>query len=164
MAIALCILNWLIPGAGFAACRDYARGAALFVLINTIFAIGVLLGGYVLAPDSLVPMTRGFNLVGALTYLAEAFHGGGWVLIRFLQNVSADNPDAFFQMKNQAIKTYSDLGVFHLVVAGGLNYFATVRLYDLLAGNPELTEGEAAPPKDSGGEERDSAGGERISR
>lgn len=151
----LCLLNWLIPGAGYLAVRDVSRGITLFLVINFCFAMGVLLGGYILVPATWSPRAAGFNLVGTLTYICQVFDGGGWLLVRILQNVSAGDADAFFNIKGQAVKTYSDLGAFHLVVAGGLNYFATVRLYDLLAGNPELSaESEAAdePEKEQGGQ------------
>ena len=135
------MVNWLIPGAGFLLVRDYQRGVTLFLAINGCFAIGLLMGGYVLAPASFDPRAEGFNLVGLLTYLAQAFHGGGWLLLQGAQSAAADNPEAFFNLHRLAARTYSDLGAFHLVVAGCLNYFATMRLYDLVAGTPELTEG-----------------------
>ncbi len=94
-----------------------------------------------LAPASFHPRGEGFNLVGLLTYIAQAFHGGGWLALQTAQNAAAENPASFFNLHNLAARTYSDLGAFHLVVAGCLNYFATVRLYDLMAGTPELTEG-----------------------
>jgi hypothetical protein len=148
----LCLLNWLVPGAGYIAVKDVARGVTLFVVINLCFAIGLMLGGYILEPASWRPLTPQFNLVGVLTYLSQAFHGGGWLLLRFLQDASADTPQAFFNIEHQAARTYADLGAFHLVAAGALNYFATVRLYDLLAGTPELSasapSSEANPKPD----------------
>lgn len=138
-AMALCLLNWVIPGAGYIGVGDVARGVTLFILINATFATGVWMGGYILEPASWRPFTAEFNLVGILTYIVQAFHGGGWFLLDWLQDAAAADMGAFFNQKAQAVRTYSDLGVFHLITAGGLNYFATVRLYDLLAGTPEMS-------------------------
>lgn len=140
IAISLCFLNWLIPGAGYIACKDYKRGIALFLITVGCFAIGLFLGGYVLRPEWSWRSPE-FNFVAILTYIAQAFFGAGWLGLQLLHTVSEQDPDAFFNLHRLAGgQAYSDLGVFHLVVAGGLNYFATVRLYDLVAGSPELTE------------------------
>ena len=144
-ALGLCLLNWLIPGLGFALCKDWRRACVLFVLINICFAIGVLLGGTILPPLSWKPFTPDFNVVAVLTYLSQSFHGAGWLVLQALHGAAAETPDAYFNLRRMAASTYGDLGSFHLVVAGGLNYFATVRLYDLLAGSPELTQ-EHTPP------------------
>lgn len=138
-ALGLCLLNWLVPGAGYIAVRDVPRGATLLVLTNAMLMIGIAGGGYVLAP-AWSPKNPEFNVVAILTYLVESFHGGGWLALQALQKATAASPEAFFNLHRQSIRPFSDLGVFYLVVAGGLNYFATVRLYDLLAGAPELTE------------------------
>ncbi len=144
-AFLYCFLNWLVPGLGYILCKDYPRGLTLLVLINACFVIGVFLGGYILPPLSWVPRNPEFNLVSILTYLSQAFHGSGWLGLQYLHEASSSDPEAYFSLTNLAGKSsYSDLGVFHLVVAGGLNYFATVRLYDLMAGTPELSESEAA--------------------
>ena len=143
MALALCAANWLIPGLGYILSRDMARGATLFILINLCFAIGILMGGYILAPVSWAPFTPNFNLVGILTYLSQAFHGGGWLGLQGLQRAAASDTSAYFNLTALGSKPYADLGAFHLVVAGGLNYFATVRLWDLLAGNPQLSQAPA---------------------
>ena len=142
----MCIGNCLIPGLGFALCKDYSRAALLFVSLNGCYLAGMAWGGYVLAPQSWVPMTPEFNLVTALTYLTQAFHGSGWLLQQALQiaggrQLLAEEPGFFarFALQRMGALPYSDLGCFHLIVAGGLNYFATVRLYDLTAGVPEMT-------------------------
>ena len=128
-----------MPGAGYIVVRDIPRGATLMVLINAMLIIGIATGGYVLVP-AWSPKNPEFNIVAILTYLVEAFHGGGWLALHALQKSTAGSADAFFNLHRQSIRPFSDLGVFYLVVAGGLNYFSTVRLYDLLAGAPELTE------------------------
>lgn len=146
--MALCLANWLVPGLGFVLTKDVARGVILFVVINACFAIGLFLGGYILPPLSWTPFSPNFNLVAILTYLAQFFHGGGWLALQYLQNLAAGDPEANFNMQRLGAMTYSDLGAFHLVVAGSLNYFSTVRLYDLLAGNPELSQSHPAPTID----------------
>jgi Family of unknown function (DUF6677) len=147
IALGLCAINWLLPGVGFILCKDYRRGALLFVLINLVFFLGVFFGGYVDAPGSWKPFTPNFNLVTGLTYIAQSFYGGGWLCMEYLQGLGEDGGGPF-NIINLATKTYADLGVFHLVVAGGLNYFCTVRLYDFLAGIPEETIGEGGGVSD----------------
>lgn len=108
------------------------------ILINGCFAIGLFYGGYVMVPVFHFRHPE-FNIVSLLTYISQAFHGGGWALMQFLHTLGNENGTGWFNLHRMAARPYSDLGVFHFVVAGGLNYFATVRLFDLLAGNPELT-------------------------
>ncbi|MCC6546649.1 hypothetical protein IT570_05725 [Candidatus Sumerlaeota bacterium] len=153
MALGLCVLNWLIPGLGFALCKDFRRAGVLFVLINLCFAVGVFFGGTVLLPLSWKPFTADFNVVAILTYLSQAFHGSGWLALQALHAAAESTPDAYFNLRHMAAKTFGDLGSFHLVVAGGLNYFATVRLYDLLAGSPEMTQEHGSTPVESAAQE-----------
>ena len=103
------------------------------VLINLCFAIGVFLGGTILVPPLSIRHPD-FNLVSLLTYLAEALHGGGWVALQIAHGTAVSNPDGLFHLHRMAAKSFADLGTFHLVVAGCLNYFSTTRLYDLLTG------------------------------
>jgi hypothetical protein len=144
-ALGLALANWLIPGAGFWIVGDRPRAITLFVVINACFAIGVLLGGHILAPVW-APRDPEFNLVAILTYSAQAFHGAGWIGLQLLQRSAAAYPESFFNMRRLAGLTFADLGVFHLVVAGSLNYFATTRLYDLLRGMARLQPGVAPEP------------------
>lgn len=141
-ALILCALNWLVPGAGYLAVRDYARGLTFFAVINAILLAGVALGGYVLTPVWHYRHPE-FNLVAVLTYLTQALHGSGWLLLHALHGFAAQSPQSFFNIHAMSSRTYSDLGLFHLITAGGLNYYTTVRLYDLTAGNPKLTESAA---------------------
>jgi hypothetical protein len=158
-ALAVCLANWLVPGLGYVLCRDVTRGVILFITINACFAIGLYFGGYILIPPSWTPTNPNFNLVTVLTYLVQAFHGGGWLALQALHHVSAGDTEALFNLKRMAASTYSDLGAFHLVVAGGLNYFASVRLYDLLAGSPELTQEPSAKGASGAPQTPESAGG-----
>ncbi|CAN5248563.1 hypothetical protein BH09SUM1_BH09SUM1_10700 [soil metagenome] len=82
-----------------------------------------------------------FNIVAILTYVTQSFFGSGWLFMLATHHAAAATPGAFFNLNRLAgANPWSDIGVLHFVVAGGLNYVATVRLYDLLAGSPELTE------------------------
>lgn len=138
VALAYCAANWLIPGSGYLLWGNFARGITLLILINLLFLIGVAYGGHVVMPAWYYKAPE-FNIVAILTYLVEAFHGGGWLALQYLHSISETNPDAAFNSINMGQSAYSDLGVFHLIVAGGLNYASTVRLYDLCSGNTDLT-------------------------
>lgn len=146
-ALGLCLVNWLVPGLGFFLVGDRLRGTVLFLIITFCFVVGALMGGYVLAPGSWHPRSPEFNLVTVLTYLAQSFNGGGWLLVQWLQGAAEGNPEAAFNLVRLGTRTYSDLGVLHYIVAGSLNYLATVRLYDLLAGT---VEGEVSGGAEAG--------------
>ncbi len=137
IAIGLSIINWLVPGLGYILAKDTARGVTLFVIINAVFAIGLLYGGYIMAPTTLQVRDPNFNLVGLLTWFVQAFHGAGWLGLQWLESVSAGNDDAYFNLNHLARRTYSDIGSLHLLIAGGVNYFASAHLYDLLTGQVE---------------------------
>jgi len=162
-ALGLCVVNWFLPGAGFIAVGDVARGLALAVTMNGCFLVGLLLGGYVLPPEWSTSSPN-FSIVACLTFIMQFFHGIGWaagtICWHMVQEGSQSGVVQFFAGRPGS--TYSDLGAFHLLVAGGLNYFATSRLYDLLAGDPTI-EGdsaeEAGHPVAADGAESDSPGG-----
>jgi len=152
-ALLTCLVNWLLPGAGYILCGDWKRGLVLGLVINACFVGGLLYGGYVLMP-AFSPRDPEFNVVMVLTYCSQAFYGGGWLLLQILQKLSAGSPDSFFSLQALAIKPYSDLGSFHLVVAGSLNYLATIRLYELLTGKSATPEGENPAPEAAAGGEK----------
>lgn len=145
-ALGLCVVNWFLPGLGFIAVGDRSRGLALFVGINGCFLAGLMLGGYVLPPEWSTASPN-FSIVACLTYIMQFFHGAGWAAANLcwglVQEGSQNSIVNFLAGRPGA--TNSDLGAFHLLVAGGLNYFATMRLYDLLAGDPSL--GDENPQK-----------------
>ncbi len=136
-ALLFCFLNWIIPGLGYYLSGDRNRGIQLFILITGCFLIGVLWGGFILSPAWVGPRHPEFNLVLMLSYIVQVFNGIGWGILSFLHSISDD--EALFGIISMSSRSYSDLGQFHLIVSGALNYFATVRLYDLLAGNQEIS-------------------------
>ena len=119
----LTLLSWLIPGAGFLVLRQYARAAALFLLIETPFVIGVLLTGSVLLP-AWTPGDWGFNIVNSLTFITQMGNGllGGVWLIGGRMGAE------FFQ--GQEWGALFDLASFHIMVSGAMNYFAVCNFYD----------------------------------
>jgi hypothetical protein len=143
-ALGLCVVNWFLPGVGYIAVGDTKRGIALFVAMNGCFLIGLLLGGYVLPPEWSTSSPN-FSIVSCLTFIMQFFHGIGWAAASVCWNLVQEGSQSgvvHFLAGNPGA-TNSDFGSFHLLVAGGLNYFATSRLYDLLAGDP--TNGEETP-------------------
>lgn len=144
-ALLICAANWLVPGLGFILVGDRARGVTLFVLLTACFVIGVLLGGYILQPTFSMRSPE-FNLVAILTYLTQACFAGGWLALQGLHAAASGNPEGFFNLQRLAASNaYSDIGSFHLIVAGGMNYLSTIRLYDLLTGQSELSAPDYRP-------------------
>lgn len=131
-AVGLALLNWLIPGAGYAAVGDFLRAGILCLIINLIFAIGLYLDGYLYVPS--FRLGPEFNIVAILTLAVQALHGGGTILL--LAAAEVGGPLGALLVRDPGAP-YSDLGAFHLLVAGGLNYVASARLYDLLVGYEE---------------------------
>lgn len=149
IALGYCALNLVVPGAGFLAARDWVRGACLVALVNGVFLLGLMFNGYVVVP-AFSPKDPLFNVVSLLTFVMQAFHGGGCLAAIWAQG--ADGAVAGL-LARDAGAPFADLGAFHLLVAGGLNYFATVKLFDLLTGRdswPEEVEADASGEGDGG--------------
>ncbi|MCB2155185.1 hypothetical protein KQI84_09880 [bacterium] len=140
VALLYCLVNWLVPGAGFLLAKDYRRGWLLFALLNGCFVLGLALHGTANLP-SFHWGSPTFNIVAVLSFLVQIWHGGGTLLLLAVQHVGGPLAGLLLRDPGWA---YADLGTFHLLVAGGLNYFATVRLYDLLAGDPSHGEADEA--------------------
>lgn len=131
-ALGYSLINWLVPGLGFLLVGERLRGVILFILINGVFALGLFFDGYVSLPS--FKFGPEFNLVSILTFIVQSAHGAGTGLLLVLQG--QENALSKLLIRNPGA-AYSDLGSFHLLVAGGLNYFASVRLFDLLTGYEE---------------------------
>lgn len=131
--LALTLLSWLIPGAGFLAVGRVARGMALFVLIQTPFAMGVLMSGAV-PPPVWTAGDLGFNIVNSLTFVCQLGNGGlsGVWLVGNLAGVP------FFADRGQL--PLFELASFCIMVSGALNYFTVCNFYDRhVAPKPEAT-------------------------
>lgn len=157
LAMGYCAANWLVPGLGFLLTRDWARGIGVMVLINGVFLLGLAYDGYLIVP-ALNPRDRAFNVFAALTFIVQLAHGGGFLAVYAAEQLGG--PLASLLVKNPGA-AYSDLGGFHFAVAGGLNYFATVRLWDLMRPDGTSPEGGSTgqAPK-MGSETAGGSGGE----
>ena len=158
IAFAYCVLNWLVPGAVYLAARDFRRGALLFLIINGIFVTGLLYDGYIYVPPFLWGMPN-FNVVALLTFIVEVCAGGPTLLVLFSERAGGLLESTFVRPAGSA---YSDLGAFHFLVAGGLNYFATTRLYDFLTGYAEVQEKREEAKKKEESAEPDGAEEEEV--
>ncbi|MEQ8822122.1 MAG: hypothetical protein RLY93_17940 [Sumerlaeia bacterium] len=145
--LAFCALNWILPGSGYLAAGIRTRGWTLFALLNGCFLLGLAFNGTTEMPG-LLPSSENWNIVAVLTFMVKVCHGGGTMLLLWL----ADSESLLGRLLVRDPGTaYSDLGSFHLLVSGGLNYFATVRLYDILTGadEDELARGKEQERTDS---------------
>jgi hypothetical protein len=119
----LVLIDWAIPGLGFALVGRWTRGLAQFLIVWVTFAIGLALHGGVVWPSWSIH-AAGFNLINNITFVIQMGAGlpalaslaGGWLGLSWLGGVPQD---PFFE-----------LGGYYMVVAGALNYFAVCNLYD----------------------------------
>jgi hypothetical protein len=132
-ALGLCLVNWLVPGAGYLAAGDRVRGLSFLFLLNGCFILGLVLDGIILTPS--LPNSPSFNIVAALTFLVQVFHGGGTLGVVLAQRF--EEAGVLGLLARSGTGAYADLGAFHLLVAGGLNYLACVQLWDFLTGSED---------------------------
>jgi hypothetical protein len=138
--ILLTIGSWLVPGLGFLVKRNYWRGAAIFLLINGTFLLGLLLHGTVLIPDFNY-RSPSFNVVNLLTFLGQMGSAGPslFCLARDQWNWKIFPPvetDPLF-----------DLAMLYLLVSGCMNYFCVCGFYDRYVA--DQTPGDSAARGDS---------------
>lgn len=123
--LSLVWLNWLIPGAGFAARGRWARAGAQFGLVMGTVLLGALMHGGVTWPAWSLQSPE-FNLINNITFVVQIGSGApalaslgghlaGW------EWLGGDPPHALFE-----------LGSYYLVVAGAINYFGCMNFYDRL--------------------------------
>jgi hypothetical protein len=138
----LVLLNYLLPGAGFCAVGRRGRGLLQGTMVLVTVALGWSLHGGVAWP-SWSPQAMDFNLINNLTFLVQL--GGGLPNLASLVAHQLGWPLLGGVPKDP----YYELGSYYLVVAGAVNYFATLNFYDrLVKRDPRFLE-----------QERDEAGG-----
>lgn len=122
-AFPLLVGSWFVPGLGFIARRDYWRGAAVFILLNGTFLLGLLLHGTVL-PAEFNYFSPSFNVVNLLTFIGQMGNGAAslfclasakWKL-GIIRPVETD--------------PWFDLAALYLLVSGCMNYFCVCNVYD----------------------------------
>ena len=142
---ALMALSWLIPGAGFMAMGQVARGLVLFAFIEIPFVIGVAMTGAVL-PPAWTPGDWGANIVNTLTFITQmgnGFAGGLWLVGDLLNNAFlGPDPPHYLQIVSFLFgnkffmgdppHALFELASFYIMVSGGLNYFCVCNFYDRL--------------------------------
>ncbi|OPZ01249.1 MAG: hypothetical protein BWZ10_03487 [candidate division BRC1 bacterium ADurb.BinA364] len=140
-------LAWLIPGAGFAAHKRLARGAALFAAIHLTFALGVAMHGGLDWPAWSIH-NPGFNIVNNLTFIIQM--GAG---LPALISLAADlgwARGALDFMAGQPSNPLFDLSGFYLLVAGAMNYFVVCNTYDRLFARAAAAQEPAGEDKSRG--------------
>lgn len=148
VSLALCGANLAVPGAGYLAAGDSRRGWSLFALLNGLFLLGLAFDGTAQPPAALAPGDPLFNIVAVLTFVVQAFHAGGTALV-VLAGMAPETLAGRLLARDPGA-AFSDLGTFHLLVAGALNYFATVRLFDKLTGEDEAAESSVGKADSAG--------------
>ena len=121
----LVVVNYLLPGVGFCVAGRWARGLMQAALVLVTAAIGWSLHGGVVWP-SWSFQAKDFNLINNLTFLVQL--GGG---LPALASLSAHSMH-WTALEGVPKDPYFELGGYYLVVAGAVNYFATMNFYDRL--------------------------------
>ena len=112
----LCVVAWLIPGAGHLWMGRRQKGIVFLLALPLMFAIGLLLHGRVFPFDFSEP------LVG-LAAVANFLAGAPWVLSRLLEA----------GLGTVTAVTY-EYGNCFLIVAGLLNFLVILDAYDVALG------------------------------
>jgi hypothetical protein len=147
-------LNWLLPGLGFVLCRRHARGLTQFLIVIVTFALGLAWHGGVDWP-SWLPSAPDFNLINNFTFLIQLGMGLPAIL-SLLANLSTGLATTLHLgfLAGTPTHPYYELGVFYMIVAGAINYFATCNLYDrIIHPNPRFAEQEGLTEKESSEQE-----------
>ncbi len=124
-------VNWLVPGMGYLVAGDRRRGWALVLLLNGAFLLGLGLRGGVVVPD-FNPRSAYFNVINVLSFTVQ-MGGGGPSLLSLAAHQMAPSGShgavTRFLAGEESAATF-DLGSFHLLLVGALNYFACCAIYD----------------------------------
>ncbi len=124
-------VNWLVPGSGYFVAGDRRRGWALVILLNGVFLLGLGMRGGVVMPD-FNPRGAYFNVINVLSFTVQMGGGGPSLLsLAAHQSQASGNQGALtrFWAGEESAATF-DLGSFHLLLVGALNYFACCAIYD----------------------------------
>jgi hypothetical protein len=114
--VLLCLVSWLIPGAGHIWMGRRQKGVVFLLALPVMFAIGLMLHGRVF------PFEFSEPLVG-LAALANLLAGAPWVLTRMLDGGGG----------TVTAVTY-EYGNCFLIVAGLLNFLVILDAYDVALG------------------------------
>ena len=114
--VLLCLVSWLIPGAGHLWMGRRQKGLVFLLALLAMFAFGLLLHGRVFPFDFSEP------LVG-LAAVANLLAGAPWVLTRMLDGGSGTVTAVSYEYGNC-----------FLIVAGLLNFLVILDAYDVALG------------------------------
>ena len=101
----------------------------IFPILYLVFALGILLHGAVVGPKDYQSPEGFFNPLAYLTFFVQLFFGLpawiSWAISSFSSEIVY-----LGQTVNLTFHPRFDLGSYYLIVAGGLNYFTVIKLYD----------------------------------
>lgn len=122
-AVIICFVAWLIPGGGHFYLGKYNKSIAFFILLNGLFAWGMLLQGQIAFPIIDVESIE-FNLVNILIFIF-GFCNGGMTIINLIP---------LFHYGDIAQPLY-EIGTLFMLVSGALNIFVLLNAWDLYRDN-----------------------------
>lgn len=132
------LLGFIVPGLPYLLAKEYKRYAMIFPLLYLTFAIGLLLNGAVVMPKAY--QSPVFNILAYLGYVSQMFFG----LPAWMNNAWVTHQmeiEMIEKLPSYTSAEYFDLGSYFLVVAGGLNYYANVKLFDFVLNKKEDASG-----------------------
>lgn len=116
MSIVVLVAGWLIPGAGHALLKRWARAALLFVCIVLMFVLGLLMEGKIYSPNT-------GEILDMLGFLGDLGAGGLYLLTRIME------------WGHGAIQmATADYGTKFIICAGLLNVIAAVDAHNIALG------------------------------
>ena len=118
--------GWLVPGAGYWAVRERARGMIVFVTVLLLFAAGVLIGGL-----RIVDAPAGFSLDDILQkpwFIGQVLAGP----VSVAAAIAAGHVDVLHTSTSRS----QEIGTLYTAVAGMLNLLALIDAADRAARGP----------------------------
>ncbi len=114
----VCVIAWLVPGAGHLLLRQWLKGLVFLAIILTLFSLGLLMDG------KLFSLEAGF--FGLLRFIADAAIGLPYILGKLLSAGQGDIRSVGYEYGNT-----------FLYIAGLLNMLMILDAYDHAQGDQQ---------------------------
>ena len=123
------LTGFVFPGLPYLLAKEYKKFFLIFPLLYLTFIIGILLKGGVISPSIYQSPKGFFNPLAYLTFFAQMLFGLP-AFISYIYSLFHQTIIYKGAIVNITYPPFFDLGSYYLIVAGSLNYYANIKLYD----------------------------------